>query len=275
MNSAVDLNGTRTCKRCECKIVELSQATYTPPSAVEISSCKPCFQPASVSQQSFKFPHHDQCFWEPRQAWEVVKESIAPCGRSHKEQAAWVLGDSKSNVFSFILAKVSSLPINLLSAAGRTHYLMNKEYTEPVLTTFKQNGKRGDVLFWVSRSDNFTAYGPLVRKMIKLAKAKGMQVVIVHDIVNLPLPILDCVAELPGTTKCAQDSRKLKSRGKFEIQGVSYFDLGKLFCGKDICDIVIPGTQTIGLADKFHLNEDGIDYASPFLCNFLKKMGID
>lgn len=53
-----------------------------------------------------------------------------------------------------------------------------------------------------------------------------------------------------------------------------FFDPRGLFCGKDTCGAVVPGTRTLASGDEEHLTIEAAFYMWPFLCSFLQDRGL-
>jgi len=53
-----------------------------------------------------------------------------------------------------------------------------------------------------------------------------------------------------------------------------FFDPRGLFCGKDTCGALVPGTQTLAISDEEHLTIEASFYMWPFLCSFFEDRGL-
>jgi hypothetical protein len=263
---------TQICPRCACRPVG-STSFHAPPSISQEASCNPCLHSEELNSQTFVMPM-DECFRQEGFDQGQIDRCWGEPLRRKNEKVLWVLGDSKVPGLSLALKQsVKGYTVKGLSAWA--HNFATETVSDPAVSQFARYATPGDILVWMTRSfdvDNIkTGLEKLASKLSKASKAKNIRFVIFEDYPRLACQLpQECVSDKPGPTACAVPATSsLNGRFRVNVPDAEYFDLGRLMCDSQHCDMYIPGTRIVGVSDSSHLNVAGLNYVAPFICNIL------
>jgi phage gp46-like protein len=260
-----------SCSKCACsKSASSYPALYDPPSVTQDSSCSPCSTAAEVSENTFNqvYHHLGNCFIRPN----TLSDDIwSQCwGADHQGKVAWIIGDCKAAQVKVMVDAKFGVESNFIAIHDSSTELLEDVAIKKATSLLKEKGKAGDILFfaWWGGHPHAAKMPLLASKLMAVAREKQIKFVVIKDSPTLSDASVNCVHELPRSTKCrVSRSTGLESRYHVQLDGAVYFDFGSLLCDKEWCDIVIPGTQTVYVMDNMHLNREGANYLAPFLCS--------
>jgi len=176
-------------------------------------------------------------------------------------------------------------------------------YCKAVQSGIQKNLRSGDVLalafatwrFSPYKLDNFRfgslnnveEYTLVLKSWHRLVSTRNATMILLGDQTPLKKPGLKCVPtsyDPNAGRKCSRTvewsdfyGRHLRNQMNVVQQtwpSAHFFDPRALFCTKQACGAMVPGTHTLATGDLDHLTIEGSYYLWPFLCLFLHEKGL-
>eukprot|EP00419_Tripos_fusus_P079345 CAMPEP_0172935916 /NCGR_PEP_ID=MMETSP1075-20121228/221754_1 /TAXON_ID=2916 /ORGANISM="Ceratium fusus, Strain PA161109" /LENGTH=623 /DNA_ID=CAMNT_0013797279 /DNA_START=1273 /DNA_END=3145 /DNA_ORIENTATION=+ len=239
--------------------------------------------------------------------------TVAKCltpdrGRDGNGRAMFLIGDSHATMYVTALREAigDAYSLSFTTRNNSECFRLNTTYPNycaAVLNGVSKNLRSGDVLAltfatWqfspyklhkvrIGSLNNIREYTLVLESWHRLVLARNATMILLGDQTPLTKPGLQCVSTSFNQDAVGACSRTVEwsdlygghLRDQMHLlerawPTVHFFDPRALFCTKQACGAMVPGTRTLATGDLDHLTIEGSYYLWPFLCSFLHKKGL-